>query len=247
MSDSTNRKARSRERILKSAVELFSRQGFEKVSIGQIMKLAKMTHGAFYAHFASKEALYHASVRDTLESSRAARLVKGPLSVKHLTELVSNCWNLQELERKHQPGPETVLFNEIGNENAEIRTLFEASYLRMKKMLETRLIASAASRNSPSNPTATSSPTSPASFSPPWWAPWPSPRACPASKNASTSSKPPNATSCRCSASIRTNWTACSATSASSDSTPSVKCLALYSFVGIALPVTAGYGTAKAT
>ncbi|WP_280570763.1 TetR/AcrR family transcriptional regulator [Chromohalobacter sp. 296-RDG] len=141
MSDSTNRKAKSRERILKSAVELFSRQGFEKVSIGQIMKLAKMTHGAFYAHFASKEALYHASVRETLESSRAARLVKGPLSMKHLTELVSNCWNLQELERKHKPGPETVLFNEIGNENAEIRTLFEASYLRMKKMLETRLIA----------------------------------------------------------------------------------------------------------
>ncbi|MBD3895004.1 TetR/AcrR family transcriptional regulator [Halomonas sp. ML-15] len=141
MSDSTNRKAKSRERILKSAIELFSRQGFEKVSIGQIMKLAKMTHGAFYAHFASKEALYHASVRETLESSRAARLVKGPLSVKHLTELVANCCNLQELERKHKPGPETVLFNEIGNQNAEIRTLFEASYLRMKKMLETRLIA----------------------------------------------------------------------------------------------------------
>ncbi|MDX5431970.1 MAG: TetR/AcrR family transcriptional regulator [Halomonas sp.] len=138
---STNHKAKSRERILKSAIELFSRKGFEKVSIGQIMKLAKMTHGAFYAHFASKEALYHASVRETLESSRAARLVKGPLSVKHLTELVANCWNLQELERKHKPGPESVLFNDIGKENAEIRTLFEASYLRMKKMLETRLIA----------------------------------------------------------------------------------------------------------
>ncbi|GEK46869.1 TetR family transcriptional regulator [Bisbaumannia pacifica] len=138
---SANHKAKSRERILKSAIELFSRQGFEKVSIGQIMKLAKLTHGAFYAHFASKEALYHASVRETLESSRAARLVKGPLSVQHLTELVANCWNLQELERKHKPGPETVLFNEIGNQNAEVRTLFEASYLRMKKMLETRLIA----------------------------------------------------------------------------------------------------------
>ncbi|MDN3556869.1 TetR/AcrR family transcriptional regulator [Halomonas maura] len=138
---SANHKARSRERILKSAIELFSRQGFEKVSIGQIMKLARMTHGAFYAHFASKEALYQASVQETLESSRAARLVKGPLSVKHLTELVANCWNLQELERKREPGPETVLFNEIGNENAEVRTLFEASYLRMKKMLETRLIA----------------------------------------------------------------------------------------------------------
>lgn len=138
---SAGHKAKSRERILKSATELFSRQGFEKVSIGQIMKLAKMTHGAFYAHFASKEALYQASVRQTLENSRAARLVKGPLSVKHLTDLVANCWNLQELERKQKPGPETVLFNEIGNENAEIRTLFEASYRRVKKMLETRLIA----------------------------------------------------------------------------------------------------------
>lgn len=134
-------KARSRERILKAATELFCRHGFDKVSIGQIMKLAKMTHGAFYAHFASKEALYNASVHETLEGSRAARLVKGPLSVKHLTALVANYWNLQELERKHKPGPETVLFNEIGNENAEIRTLFEASYQRMRKMLETRLIA----------------------------------------------------------------------------------------------------------
>lgn len=138
---SAGHKAKSRERILKSAIELFSRRGFERVSIGQIMKLARMTHGAFYAHFASKEALYQASVQETLENSRAARLVKGPLSIKHLTDLVDNCWNLQELERKRTPGPETVLFNEIGNEKAEIRTLFEASYLRVKKMLETRLIA----------------------------------------------------------------------------------------------------------
>ncbi|SJN14599.1 Transcriptional regulator, TetR family [Halomonas citrativorans] len=134
-------KAKTRERILASATELFSRYGFNKVSIGQVMKLARMTHGAFYSHFASKEALYDASVRKTLDGSRAARLVKGPLSLQHLTELVSNYWNLQELERKQQPGPEAVLFNEIGSEKAEIRTMFEASYLRMKKMLEMRLLA----------------------------------------------------------------------------------------------------------
>ncbi|BCB71172.1 TetR family transcriptional regulator [Vreelandella aquamarina] len=134
-------KSKTKERILASATELFSRNGFQKVSIGQIMKLAKMTHGAFYAHFASKEALYHESVRLTIDNSRAARLVKGPLSLQHLTELVANYCNLQELEAKHRPGPEAVLFNEIGSEKAEIRTLFEASYMSMKKMLETRLIA----------------------------------------------------------------------------------------------------------
>ena len=134
-------KSKTKERILASATELFSRNGFHKVSIGQIMKLAKMTHGAFYAHFASKEALYHESIRLTLDNSRAARLVKGPLSLQHLTELVANYCNLQELEAKHKPGPEAVLFNEIGSEKAEIRTMFEASYMSMKKMLETRLIA----------------------------------------------------------------------------------------------------------
>lgn len=136
-----NHKSKTKERILASATELFGRNGFQKVSIGQIMKLAKMTHGAFYAHFASKEDLYHASVRQTLDKSRTARLVKGPLSLQHLTELVANYCNLQELEARHRPGPEAVLFNEIGSEKAEIRTLFEASYLRMKRMLETRLRA----------------------------------------------------------------------------------------------------------
>ncbi|WP_252106360.1 MULTISPECIES: TetR/AcrR family transcriptional regulator [unclassified Halomonas] len=136
-----NQKSKTRERILASATELFSRNGFQKVSIGQIMKLARMTHGAFYAHFASKEALYHESVRQTLEESRAARLVKGPLSLQHLTELVNNYCHLQELETRQKPGFEAVLFNELGSEKAEIRTLFEASYLRMKKMLEMRLRA----------------------------------------------------------------------------------------------------------
>lgn len=134
-------KARSRDQILSSAVDLFSRYGFDKVSIGQIMKSAKMTHGAFYAHFESKEALYKASFLDTLKKSRAARLVKGPLSLKHLTSLVTNYWNLSELEERGKPGPETILFNEIGNNNSNIKDLFEESYDKLKKMIEIRIAA----------------------------------------------------------------------------------------------------------
>ena len=134
-------KAKSKDRILTTAVELFSRYGFDKVSIGQIMHAAKMTHGAFYAHFESKEALFKASFLETLKNSRAARLVKGPLSVKHLTALVTNYWNLRELAKNNKPGPETVLFNEAGNQNANIKHLFEESYNNMKKIIETRLVA----------------------------------------------------------------------------------------------------------
>lgn len=134
-------KQKSRALILDSAIELFSRSGFDKVSIGQIMKDAKMTHGAFYSHFESKEALFKASFFETLKRSRAARLVKGPLSLNHLTALVTNYWNLAELEKNAKPGPETLLFNEVGNSNAKVRKLFEVSYDNLRKMIETRLIA----------------------------------------------------------------------------------------------------------
>jgi len=134
-------KEKSKLRILNSALELFSRYGFNKVSISQIMKTAKMTHGAFYTHFESKEALYSASFLHTLKASHSARLVKTPLSVSHLIALVTSYWNLRELETNGQPGPEMILFNEISNENVKVKKLFNASYDNLKKMLETRITA----------------------------------------------------------------------------------------------------------
>ncbi|MBA55102.1 MAG: TetR family transcriptional regulator [Pseudomonadales bacterium] len=136
-----DQKTKTKDRILAAAIDLFSRNGFDKVSIGQIMKAAKMTHGAFYAHFDSKEDLFKASFLETVKRSRAARLVKGPLSVNHLTELVTHYWNLRELEKNAMPGPETLLFNEVGNSNISVRRLFEESYDNLRKMVETRLIA----------------------------------------------------------------------------------------------------------
>jgi TetR/AcrR family transcriptional repressor of nem operon len=134
-------KTNSTNRILASAIELFSRYGFDKVSIAQIMRAAKMTHGAFYAHFESKEALFRASFLEMLKGSRAARLMKGPLSIKHLTALVTHYWNLREMEKNSGPGPEMLLFNEAGNQNASVKPLFEESYNNLKKMVETRLLA----------------------------------------------------------------------------------------------------------
>lgn len=136
-----DRKVQSKRRILDSAIELFSRNGFEKVSIGEIMSKAKMTHGAFYAHFDSKEALFKASFLETMKRSRSARLVKGPLSLEHLTNLVTHYWNLRELAQSDNPGPEVILFNEIGSENTKVKQLFEESYNNLKKILETRLVA----------------------------------------------------------------------------------------------------------
>ncbi|MBF9003128.1 TetR/AcrR family transcriptional regulator [Vibrio nitrifigilis] len=133
-------KAKSRHKIIESATHLFSRYGFEKISIGQVMKQASLTHGAFYAHFESKEALYAECFSELLDDSRCARLVKRPLSVNKLKELVSNYWGLHQ-STSFRTGPETVLFNEMGTDNERIKLLFQRSYENVRMMLEKRIIA----------------------------------------------------------------------------------------------------------
>jgi len=54
--------AAKHERIVKEASRLFRERGFENVTVGEVMKAAGLTHGAFYAHFASKEELQVAAV-----------------------------------------------------------------------------------------------------------------------------------------------------------------------------------------
>jgi TetR/AcrR family transcriptional regulator, transcriptional repressor for nem operon len=53
----SERKAETRERILTAAGELFRTHGIDAVGVDAVMHRAGLTHGGFYAHFASKEAL----------------------------------------------------------------------------------------------------------------------------------------------------------------------------------------------
>src|SRR5690349_2976768 len=49
--------ADNRRRILEAAARLFREQGFAAVAVADLMKAAGFTHGGFYNHFRSKEAL----------------------------------------------------------------------------------------------------------------------------------------------------------------------------------------------
>src|ERR1700760_3155453 len=54
--------AAKHERIVKEASRLFRERGLEKVTVGEVMKAAGLTHGAFYAHFGSKQELQEAAI-----------------------------------------------------------------------------------------------------------------------------------------------------------------------------------------
>ena len=49
--------AQKHDQILDESIKLFRARGFAGVTVGELMKAAGLTHGPFYNHFASKEAL----------------------------------------------------------------------------------------------------------------------------------------------------------------------------------------------
>ena len=68
---SKDHKAQTRARIVEKAAAMFRRDGLESVSVPALMKEAGLTHGGFYAHFASKDALVAEAVEAALNATRA--------------------------------------------------------------------------------------------------------------------------------------------------------------------------------
>ena len=64
------KKQENHDRIVSIASEMFRERGFGGVGVADLMKVAGLTHGGFYNHFASKEALIaEASAKGFVETS----------------------------------------------------------------------------------------------------------------------------------------------------------------------------------
>lgn len=101
------RKELSHERIVETAARAIRRGGFAGIGVADIMKEAGLTHGGFYAHFPSRDALLvealeraGESAQNALSSAQDARLrgigafhklVTGYLSEAHLKGAETGC------------------------------------------------------------------------------------------------------------------------------------------------------------
>jgi AcrR family transcriptional regulator len=66
----------TRQALVDSALELFTRRGYAATSLDAIVKRARVTKGALYHHFSGKQALFEA-VFDQVETAAMARLATG--------------------------------------------------------------------------------------------------------------------------------------------------------------------------
>jgi TetR/AcrR family transcriptional regulator, transcriptional repressor for nem operon len=69
MKVSKEKMAEHREKILKSAAKQFREQGFDNISVAEVMKEAGLTHGGFYGHFTSKQDLAIQAATRAMENS----------------------------------------------------------------------------------------------------------------------------------------------------------------------------------
>ena len=133
MEESLARKQRTRERILASAGRVFRRKGYAGSGVDELMREAGLTHGGFYAHFASKEALFAEAVVVAL--GRTAELMgTGPEDREGVAWLRAAA--RRYLSRPHLRAVEEgcalpALVSEIGRVGNAPREAFEARLLEL--------------------------------------------------------------------------------------------------------------------
>jgi TetR/AcrR family transcriptional repressor of nem operon len=67
-------KQRTHEKVVKAAAKSIRAKGPDRIAVAEVMAEVGLTHGGFYAHFASKDDLVAAAIGQMFEESRA-RLV----------------------------------------------------------------------------------------------------------------------------------------------------------------------------
>jgi len=72
MSTNLTRKEQSHERIVEVAARAIRRAGYRGVGVADIMNEAGLTHGGFYAHFASRDALLIEAMQQASRDNQAA-------------------------------------------------------------------------------------------------------------------------------------------------------------------------------
>ena len=124
----------NREKIVGTAAALFRERGFDAVSVGDLTRAAGFTHGGFYNHFKSKDALAAQAVESAFATMAGHRE-----RARDLTELLTRY--LSQAARK-APGkscPAAALGGDVGRGSGELKAVFADGVEQMIASVEQRL------------------------------------------------------------------------------------------------------------
>jgi TetR/AcrR family transcriptional repressor of nem operon len=127
-------KDRTRSKLLKAAAEQMRLHGPDGVSVANVMKRAGLTHGGFYAHFESKDALIAAAVAAMFDhaAERRARTFGVATSIDAFIDTY-----VSETHRDNPTRgcPVPCLMSESGRWPASARKAFDEGVMRLANRL----------------------------------------------------------------------------------------------------------------
>ncbi|HEY8195774.1 MAG TPA: TetR/AcrR family transcriptional regulator [Gemmatimonadales bacterium] len=130
-----NRKEATHDRIVQAAGRAIRRTGYSGTGVADIMKEAGLTHGGFYAHFASREAmLAEAADRAGAESlATLERIASGAPPEKALETLMGGYLSEEHLQGVESGCPMAALGSEMPRQAPEVR---HAATRRIKEAID---------------------------------------------------------------------------------------------------------------
>ena len=139
---STEHKQRSREKILASAIRLFSNKGYDRVTIDQLMTDAGLTRGAFYTHFDSKSELYAEAVLAAATRSPIANgTCPGEAAASWIRQTASLYLSREHLEQEDFPCPLAFLATDVANREPAVRNTYTKVYAGLVRVLQSHMPA----------------------------------------------------------------------------------------------------------
>ena len=131
----TAAKEASHERIVSVAARAIRRSGYDGTGVADIMKEAGLTHGAFYAHFPSREAmLAEAANRACAESAAVvAGVVANAPPEQALASMLRTYLSREHLEHAESGCPLAALGSETARQAPEVR---RATTRHIKEMID---------------------------------------------------------------------------------------------------------------
>ena len=126
-----------RHRILKTAEELFTKRGYQAVSVREIARACEMTNAALYYHFPSKEALFREVMEQHATNLKSRMMRAGSTNASHKDRVESILSEFAKVAADHQ-SPFFLLRRELDHGNFQKQ--YERSVLAMLEPLEKELI-----------------------------------------------------------------------------------------------------------
>lgn len=130
-----SRKEVTHERIVEVAARAIRRSGYGGTGVADIMKEAGLTHGGFYAHFESRDALLaEAGDRAGAESvSLAARVAAAAPPGQALQAMIQAYLSSEHIEAIETGCPVSALGSEMPRQAPEVR---RAATIHIKEMID---------------------------------------------------------------------------------------------------------------